>query len=142
MSFSWCSLVKIKRMRSIYDTVNRWWLYMWPWMRKSVICQIRILSNAYIQMLIIEWFCIVGQYNFVDEKSNYCSTFISSLVSWLCKIAEKRAFEYKQLTKILFYKWLIFASTVTYVLYYINCIPKDKYNYNHIINKWSNGSFI
>ena len=74
-------------------------------------------SNAYIQMLIIEWFCIVGQYNFVDEKSNYCSTYIPSLVSWLCKIAEKWAFEYKQLTKILFYKWLVFASTVTYIIY-------------------------
>ena len=40
-------------------------------------------------------FCTVGQYNLVGKKSNYYFTYIPSLVSWLCKIAEKRAFEYK-----------------------------------------------
>ena len=34
----------------------RFW-YMWPWMRKSVICKIRILSNAYIQILVSQLFC-------------------------------------------------------------------------------------
>ena len=45
-------------------------------------------------MLIIQRFCTVGRYNLVDK--NYCSTYIPSLVSCQCKIAVKRAFEYKQ----------------------------------------------
>ena len=73
-------------------------------MRKSVICKINDLSNTCIQMLIIQQFCTVGHYNLVDKKSNYCSTYIPSFVSCLCKKAEKRAFENKHLTNFLFYK--------------------------------------
>ena len=98
-----------------------WCGYMWPWMRKSVICKISILSNTYVQILIIQWFCTVGQYNLVNRKSNYCSTYIPGLVSCLCKIAEKQAFEYKHLTKFLFYKWHP-RSHVCIALHLISCV--------------------
>ena len=54
-------MITFPRVRTIY-----------MWMRKSVICKIRILSNTYIQMLIIQWFCTVAQYNLVSP-TRVCS---------------------------------------------------------------------